>query len=55
MYATSLKMNFHGLSLMGRVLFLCLPCLCVCSGIRDDGGRIVDRLLGMARDVLLLE
>jgi hypothetical protein len=29
--------------------------LCVCSGIRDDGGRIVDRLLGMARDVLLLE
>lgn len=43
------------MTLMGCVVLLCLLCLCVCSGIRDDGGRIVDRLLGMARDVLLLE
>jgi hypothetical protein len=26
-----------------------------CSGIRDDGGRIMDRLLGMVRDVVLLD
>jgi hypothetical protein len=25
------------------------------SGIRDDGARIIDRLLGMVRDVVLLE
>ena len=25
------------------------------SGIRDDGARIFDRLMGLARDVLLLE
>jgi hypothetical protein len=30
--------------------------LLVCrSGIRDDGSRIMDRLLGMVRDVVLLE
>lgn len=25
------------------------------SGIRDDGGRIIERLLGMVRDVILIE
>jgi hypothetical protein len=25
------------------------------SGIRDDGARILDRLLSMARDMILLE
>lgn len=29
--------------------------VCCCSGIRDDGSRIVDRLLGMVRDVVLLD
>lgn len=39
----------------GRLTHVPLLVCCCCSGIRDDGSRIVDRLLGMVRDVVLLE